>query len=42
MKKYCEDCVLKCYKAGLDVKEEFITKNPEECSFKHEHIDYSE
>ena len=41
MKKYCRDCVMKCYKAGMDVKEGLITDNPDECSFKQEHIDYS-
>lgn len=40
-KKYCRDCVMSCYKDGLQVKEENCTENPEECSFKHEHIDYS-
>ena len=38
MKLYCEECVLECYKAGLDVKEEAITKDKDKCSFKHQHF----
>ena len=37
MTKYCENCVMECYKAGLDVKSEFTTDNPEDCSFKDRH-----
>jgi|TARA_R100000093_G_C1940857_1_gene72100 ribulose 1,5-bisphosphate carboxylase large subunit-like protein len=41
-KKYCEDCVLECYKAGLDVRKESIVKNKDECSFKDKHINFKE
>ena len=29
---------MECYKSGLDVKEEFITKDEDKCSFKAKHL----
>ena len=33
MRKYCSNCVIKCAKDGLFVKEQFMCKKGEKCSF---------
>ena len=32
-KKYCNNCVLECYKEGLDVKEEYHKGENEICGY---------